>query len=173
MSAFATEELMGERTRGLITATSHPFLAKELDAATREIQNYCGWHIAPEESKTITRLSRFPEEIWIPAMQITAVTAVQAEGIEWSDLTGVEFDPQTGWTNIRARRIHLTYTAGFEEVPEDLVALTLQMAARALGVSLGILREQTLSASLTFTASADDRSRFESVLMPYKIGYLP
>lgn len=173
MGAFATVEDMRQRTNGLITATSHEFLQKELDAASREIRDYCGWHIATIEELTYSHRSRFHDDVWLPAMRIQSIESATVDGVAWADLSGVEFDAGTGWVNLRGRHVEVIYRAGFETVPESIVSLTLQIAARALGGAMGIIREQTLGASLTFSGAGDDRSRFESVLAPYRIGYVP
>lgn len=52
--AFANANQMGSRTQGAITSATHPFLDDELVAATREIRDTCGWHIAPVKELTYT-----------------------------------------------------------------------------------------------------------------------
>lgn len=173
MEPFATPQDMDDRTQGEITATSHPFLAKELAAATRTIRNHCGWHIATAEEITVKRRSRFRSEIWIPAMQISAAQVTTLDGVDHT-FTDDEFDPETGWTSWSGDRYTLTYTAGYATVPEDLVTLTLELAAGALGSPLGITREQAGGVSLTLARASgaltsDDIDR----LAEYRLGRLP
>lgn len=176
---FATPSQMEQRSRGAITATSHPFLAQELAAATREIQKYCGWHIAPALEVVKTRRGRECEAIWIPAMQISDVTITTSDDVEHV-LGDDEFDPETGWTSWSGDRYTLTFTAGFLTVPEDLVSLTLQVAARALGSPLGAVREQTLVSSVLWSSTASGVAG-GTVLLPhekdalaeYRLGRLP
>lgn len=176
---FATTSQMAERTRGAITATSHPFLAQELAAATREIQKYCGWHIAPALDVVAISRSRHWREVWIPAMQISDVTITTLDGVDHV-LDADDFDPNTGWTSWSGDRYTLTYTAGYLTVPEDLVSLTLQIAARALGATLGAVREQTLASSVTWSATAPGvaggavlLAHEKDSLAEYKLGRLP
>jgi hypothetical protein len=180
MSAFATAAEMSQRTGGLITSTSHPFLAKELDAASRQIREYCGWHIATVESVTLKRVSRFAEDVWLPAMRISALTTITIDGAEWSDPSAADFDRDTGWTNLRGHRVEVGYVAGFETVPEDLMSLTLQMAARALGSPLGVVREQAGSVSVTYSQPGSNVAggttlleHEKAALSAYMVGYLP
>ena len=176
MSAFATPAQMENRTGGLIAAT-HPFLSTELDAATEAIRRYCGWHNAALETVRYRRVRSHPEQVWLPAMQIDEITEATIDG-ETIDPETIEVDPDTGWTSLCARRVDIKFKAGFNPVPADLVTLTLELAAAALGSPLGISREQTGGVSVTFTrvsgqllvnAGGQDIPR----LAPYRLGWLP
>lgn len=151
--SFASTAQMEQRSLGAITATSHPFLEKELAAATREIQKYCRWHIFPVMDIAKVSRSRHWRDIWVPAMQISDVVITTLDEVDHV-LAAEEFDPETGWTSWSGDRYTLTYTAGYIEVPEDLVTLTLQIAARALGAPLGFSREQAGSVSVTHSVVA-------------------
>lgn len=171
LTSFATPTEMGQRSSGEIPA-SHPFLQKELDAATRQIRNACRWHIAGVEQLRYRKVRPFSEAVWLPAMQIKSIDsgAIDATTI----ITPVEFDPEIGWTALCGRNIDITFTAGYEAVPEDLVTLTLELAAGALGSPLGISREQAGTVSVTYTRTsgalqASDHDRIAA----YKLGWLP
>jgi hypothetical protein len=172
LETFATAQEMAERSQGEIPA-DHPFLTKELKAATQEIRNACGWHIAQVETITLERVGQFVEHVWLPAMAISAITAATIDGtVILAD--SVEFDRNTGWTSLCGRRRSVTYTAGFAEVPADLVTLTLELAAGALGSPLALSREQAGGVSLTYARSSGalqpaDHARIAA----YKIGWLP
>lgn len=172
VTSFATPEEMAERSGGAIPA-NHPFLQKELAAATRRIRDACGWHIATAEPITFERVGPFAEHVWLPAMEITAITTATIDGTT-VDVATVEFDKQTGWTSLCGRRRSVTFTAGFEEIPADLVTLTLELAAGALGSPMGISREQAGGVSVSYTRTSGalqpaDHDR----LAPYKLGWLP
>ncbi|QTV79482.1 hypothetical protein [Microbacterium sp. NIBRBAC000506063] len=115
----------------------------------------------------------FSEAVWLPAMQIEAIASVTIDGTTLTP-ANVDFDPDTGWTSLCGRRVNLTFTAGHEAIPEDLVTLTLELAAGALGSPLGISREQAGAVSVTFTRTSGalqpaDHAR----LAAYKLGRLP
>lgn len=176
---FATPTDMDDRTGGAITATTHPFLARELAAATREIQKYCGWHIAPALDVVQVSRSRHWREIWVPAMQISDVTITTLDDVEHV-LDDSEFDPESGWTSWAGDRFSLAFTAGYLTVPEDLVTLTLQMAARALGAPLGLVREQAGSVSVSHSTTAPGVAggvvllqHEKDSLATYRLGRLP
>lgn len=179
LDPLATAQQMNDRTLGAITATSHPFLETELKAASRLIRNECRWHIAPVVEVVRKVRKRHRHEIWVPAMEITAVRISTHGGVA-TDLADDEFDPDTGWTAWSGDRYTLTYTAGFAEVPDDLVTLTLQIAARALGAPLGVVREQSLTSSVTWSATAPGVAGGDVLmqheldqLAEYRIGRLP
>lgn len=174
MDSFATVQQMADRSGGAISA-DHPYLRTALAAATREIRNVCGWHIAPLETLTKRGATSRAHEIWIPAQQIESIDAVTLDGTVIDvapETTTVLHDPDTGWTNLWAYRYSVTYSAGYRVIPEDLVELTLQMAARALGATLGVEREQAGAVSVTYSAPVllqEERARLEA----YKLGRIP
>lgn len=142
MDAFATAQQMADRSQGAIPVI-HPHLGVALKAASRRIRNYCGWHISGVESTTFRLRRGTPEGLWLPSLQIVSIDVVTSYGeVVDLDTTPVEFDPDTGWTNIVAGNVVVEFTHGFADHPEDVVDLTLQMAARALGSPLGYTREQ-------------------------------
>lgn len=176
LQPFATPQQLSDRTLGTI-AVSHPFAAAELAAATREIRNYCGWHIAAAEQIQFRRVGGFQDRLWIPAMQIASIDKLTINDTV-VEPSGVEFDPDTGWTSAHGRSVVIKFTAGYSTVPEDLVTLTLELAAAALGSPLGISREQAGGVAVTFTRTSGkllvgpggaDVER----LRPYKLGWTP
>nr|WP_274635536.1 hypothetical protein [Microbacterium bovistercoris] len=183
LEPFATPQQMADRSQGAITATTHPFLDSALKAASKKIRDYCRWHIAENQPLTYKRSAPSTADVWLPAMQITEITSVIIDGTTWDQaaVDAVEFDPDTGWTNLRGRLIEVGYTAGYTEMPEDLVDLTLMIASRALGSPLGAVREQTLVSSITWSQAgvnvaggtvllAHEKTDLDDT---YRIGLLP
>lgn len=176
MADFATPQEMEQRTQGAIAA-SHPFLAKELASATASIRNYCGWHIAGKDAVRYRRTLPYHDAVWLPAMRIDSIDEARVNGADL-DVSGIEFDHDTGWTSLCGRSVDIKFTAGFDPVPADLVTLTLELAAAALGSPLGVSREQAGGVSITFTRTSGalligpggaDVAR----LAPYRLGVLP
>lgn len=176
MDPFATPQQMANRTQGAIAA-NHPFLEDELNAATEAIRRHCGWHIATQEDLHFRRTGPYHDQVWLPAMQITEISEAKVNGADL-DPDAIEFDHDTGWTSMRGRSVSVKFTAGFTTVPADLVTLTLELTAAALGSPLGISREQAGGVSVTFSRTSGalligpggaDLPR----LAPYKLGVLP
>jgi hypothetical protein len=169
---FATVELMESRSQGEITATSHPYLARELEAATDAIREAVGWHIYPlRTGLKFERHSRLPVQAFIRA-QGAVVTAATVNGREVDPLL-VICSPVTGETNLYGRDLEIEYSAGLAVIPASLELLTLELAAAGLGTALGITREQAGAVALTYartgTISADDEPR----LATWALGYVP
>ncbi|WP_156459338.1 hypothetical protein [Microbacterium sp. Leaf436] len=142
---------MPEYSQGAIPADTL-FLSEELDAATAVIRSYCRWHIARTETDLKHRhRTRLREDVWLPATQITAITAVKLDGKNVDDLTNIDIDPDTGWTSLRGSVVDVTYTAGFEEVPADLVKLTMKLVARSLSNPLDVIRQQVATGSVSYS----------------------
>lgn len=176
-SGWPTADTMAARTGGEIPA-DHPGLARELAAAASAIRDYCGWHIAGVEQNTLTRLVPFVDMIWIPAMEIKSIDALTVGGTVWDDPRSAPFDPGTGYTGIMARSYSITYTSGYEKLPEAIVTLVLELAAGGLGTAVGIDREQAGGVSVSFARTggglAVGPGGADAVtLAPYKIGVLP
>lgn len=173
MEPFASPEQMEQRTLGAITATTHPFLANELRSASLAIRNACHWHVAPQLPLTYRRVGAYAEQVWLPAMEIEAIDGGTVDG-RALDPSTVEFDPSTGWTNITGRSVTIEYRAGFRETPDDLIALTLELAAGALGSPLGITREQSGGVSVTLSRAGGGITASDELrLIQYRIGSLP
>lgn len=110
-------------------------------------------------------------------MEIVSITSATVNGAA-VDVDTIDFDPQTGWTSLTGRKFNVSFVAGFEEVPADLVTLTLELAAGALISPLGISREQAGGVSVTLNRTSNsllvgpggaDAARLE----PYRLGVLP
>lgn len=171
MEPFATKEQMEARSQGEIPAST-PFLESEIKAATKLIRNYCRWHIATEEAGLVyRRRARSRESVWLPAMQVKSLEAVTLNGKVLTDPAAIDFDPETGWLDLTASAITVSFTAGFEEVPDDLVSMTLQIAARALGSPLGLVREQAGGVAVTHSQITSNVSG-GSVLFPHEMSQL-
>lgn len=176
VDSFASPMDMENRSLGQITATSHPFLEDELEAATSAIREYCGWHIATLQAVTLIRRFHSREHVYLPAMRIVGVVAATIDGVVLTadDLAAVEFDPVTGWTSLSGRSVSVVFDAGFTSVPADLKLLTLELSAGALGSPLGITKEQAGGVSVTLDrASGAITEQDYQRLVPYKLGRLP
>lgn len=178
---FATPDQMVDRSRGAITVASHPFLPSALKAASKEIRKHCRWHVATRETITRAFTGPRPADLWIPALEIASIDEATLDGVPL-DVSGIVFNPETGWTSLRTwgRVLSVTFTAGFEEVPDDIVDLTLHVAARSLGSPLGAIREQAGPVSVTWSATAPNVSggtvlleHEKDSLAEYQIGRTP
>ena len=155
LDSFAKPEDMEARTEGIIPK-SRPFLDEALAAASLAIRNHCGWHIAPVVEQVQYAGGR--DSVFLPTRRLTELVSVVNDGTVL-DAGALDFDEDTGqvfgprWST-RRRGLVITYRHGLDEVPSFIQDLTLQVAARALGSPLGVVREQSLASSITWATTA-------------------
>lgn len=179
---FASVQQMVARSQGAIPATQ-PFLDTALRAASNRIRNHCGWHIAPEVTESITVDDLGGPVMRLPSRRVKEITELRIGGVV-APLAQLRWLPDGRLLEpyrIPSFRVaEITLTHGFAEVPEDLVDLTLQIAARALGSPMGVVTERSLASSITWTSTAAGVAG-GTVLMahetpglaPYELGWLP
>lgn len=157
LSPFATPALLEQRSQGAILA-SDPFVEEAIKAASRRIRNYCRWHVAPVIQHTVRIPLRPRQPLYLPTLHVVDVlalvvggVAVDLDTIEWDESGIIELSRSSFSTAAVRRTAQVTFAHGYDEVPEDIVDLTLMVASRALGSPLGVVREQTMSSSITWS----------------------
>lgn len=176
-AGWPTPAVMSSRTNGEIPE-DHPGLARELEAAIAAVRDYCRWHVAGVEQRTLTRLTPFVDMVWIPAMEIKSIDALTLGGVVQDRPGDLPFDPTTGYTGIMARSYSITYTSGFEKLPAAIETLVLELAAGGLGTAVGIDREQAGGVSVSFARAGGGLNvgpggADAATLAPYRLGVLP
>ena len=183
-TAFASAKQMAERTDGVI-AEDHPFLDYALDVATRMIRDHCGWVVGPVTTDTLHLDGPGSRLLVLPTLRIVEVTAVRQDDVPL-DMATVRVSRGSGMLRTSSPlsdefgAIEVDLRHGYDVVPEPIVDLTLQMAARALGSPLGVVREQSLVANITWSTTAAGvaggtviMDHELAALAPYTIGSLP
>lgn len=117
----------------LVTATNQPGAPSQddLDIIAGDIRAYCGWHIAPKVTETITLDSDGQDAIVLPTLKLQDVTAVRYwNGSEMAPLSG--WDARTGWSSQRCsifhpggfpkgrRALEVDIVHGYDSVPPEL-----------------------------------------------------
>lgn len=104
--------------------------------AEAEVRAYCGWHIAPEKTETLTLDGPGGTLLVLPSLRVSAVTSLADNGTQldpagfaWSAAGVVR---RTGNTWAEALRgITVTLTHGYPDMPLDVTAVIERLAARA------------------------------------------
>lgn len=157
-NAFASAQQMDDRTEGAISK-DRPFLGYALDVASQMIRDHCGWVVGPVTTDTLYLDGPGSRLLVLPSLRVVEVTAVRQAGRPL-DLTGLRISRSTGMIRTASPltdeygAIEVDLRHGYDTVPEPIVDLTLQMAARALGSPLGVVREQSLVANVTWSTTA-------------------
>lgn len=159
MAAFATPAQLSAYTEGLIAADdSRSQLI--LDGATKALQNYAGWHIAPPQDITLV-LDGGSNILYLPTLKLNSVASITVDGAllpttdyEWSRITGnVRLKNSRWFADIWGGTV-ITFNSGFATVPTDLVQIVLQVSAQALSSPTGATREQAGQVSMQWATTA-------------------
>jgi hypothetical protein len=115
--------------------------------ADQAIRDYCGWHIAPTTTETVTVDGSGLATLFLPSLHVLAVSAVLDAGVAlvqdldyWLRPGGVLVRSNlVGWTG-RLGGVQMEITHGFAEVPADLVGVATDLAGRLeLGAAGGVV----------------------------------
>src|SRR5690606_40401225 len=118
-----------------------------LEGVSGIVTGYCGWHIAPTRTDSLTLDGFGGSHLWLPSLHVTEIESLTVAGEE---LTSDQFDwSEDGYLELRCgrfpnrpRTIAVTMTHGYETVPADVAQVVMEVAARAKASPAGALREQ-------------------------------
>ena len=111
-----------------------------LDAVTRQIRNYCGWHIGPQRTETITVDGPGGFVLALPTLHLTDIAQISDAGTEiddpeWSATGDVRKPDGRPWST-RYRGITATITHGYDYAPE-VAAIVVELVAQAVNTPAG------------------------------------
>lgn len=128
-----------------------------LAAAEAAVRTYCGWHIAPTRTDTFVVNGTGATVLPLPTMHLTAVDSLTEDGaevevanVQWS-AAGYLYRPAP-WTT-RLRGVSAQVQHGYADVPLEVQAVVLSVAARGAATPDGAVRQQVGSVSLSFTGA--------------------
>lgn len=154
---FATALDLSVWTGGKI-AVGDPRSEPLLEGASAGIRRYCGWHISPSKTETLTLDGSGGRLIQLPTLHVTAVVSVKEDGevldpdcYEWS-ATGELRRLHRWWSN-RYRSLEVQFTHGYNEVP-DLKQIVLQVCAAAVASPMGATVERAGQVSVQWGSTA-------------------
>ena len=139
-----------------------------LDQANAVVRGYCGWHVAPVVTQTVTLVGSRNPLLALPSLNVTAVSSVTVDGVAvdvdaytWSAI-GVLRRVDCWWNGFASTTggqsaVEVTFTHGYDSVP-DLARVILALANRmqdnpksATRVQAGPFAEQYGAAGSGFT----------------------
>ncbi|ROZ89008.1 hypothetical protein [Gordonia sp. OPL2] len=132
----------------------------ELEAVCDAIRNWCGWHVAPEVTETLTLDQIGHRVLTLPSLHVTEVAAVtDADGraitdFEWRDIG--QLKRRNGWP-VGYRAVKVTLTHGFATVPPEIVSVAIHMLeerADAADHAGNIKTAQLDGAAITYDSTA-------------------
>lgn len=145
----------------------------QLIVASGAIRSYCGWHVAPVESETLTLDGHGGTILDLPTLRLVSLEEVRVQGAvvqapEWSSDGTI----RGSWPDVW-RSIEVDMTHGFD-APADLLGIVVDAAARAVSAELGGQAE--VMGPFSFSASEGSTSLFDhelAVLDRYRLPSLP
>jgi len=132
---------------------------ESLALACAAVRDYCGWHIAPSVTETVTTRGDGRRDLLLPTLHLTDVTAATNDGTattvtEWDEIGVVRYPDWPAWSTTM-RGVTVTITHGYDECPEALAGAIRSMASRGV-TSLGVTRSQVGQVSRQYASGATD-----------------
>lgn len=105
-------------------------------AAVSAIRGYCGWHIAPSVTETISVDGPGGWLLSLPTLYLTAVQSVTNGGTPLLNTTwsrkGTMRSPVYAWSCM-GNSVQVNLTHGYDEFPAEILAVARSMAAAGSG----------------------------------------
>lgn len=131
MEGIALTDLLARKLEEFEQGSPEYFIC----AALGGVQEYCGWHIAPSMVVTDVTCRWENGTIMLPSLHVTSVQSVVVDGreldedeYEW-DAAGFITRCRPSWP--RSRQVLVSFTHGYDELPHDVMAVVLEVAAKA------------------------------------------
>ena len=123
-----------------LTATE----ADRLLQAEALVRGFCGWHIAPSRTETVTLPGSRGGLLMLPSLHVTAVAsivsdsdpALTADDYDWSE-AGVLTARTAPWSG---RVVAVAFTHGYDTPPAEVTAIVQAVAQRAVDNPSSITR---------------------------------
>lgn len=124
-----------------VTATDD-MITIAVAAASNILRRLANGQTISQLSETITLDGHGVRTIYLPEQPVTDVSAVSVDGTDWVECTDYAVDLPTGSVIAKAAqnyrfpygpgRIQITYTHGYETVPDDVVQVVYRIARRLI-----------------------------------------
>lgn len=127
-----------------------------LNGALKQVQSFCGWHIAPSQSDTANVWSTDGCALVLPTMYLTAVASVTQNSTVVAatnylfESYGVIRTLATGTPFLTAYRATVAFTHGYTALPDDVAQVVLSLAQRSLTDTRGLVARPGTSTGATF-----------------------
>lgn len=120
--------------------------ADRLEQAEASVRDFCGWHIAPERTETVTFGQPSGPRLMLPSLYVTAVSSVVVDGIT---LDAADYlAHQSGWiervgygTAWYGDVVTVTFTHGYVFPPANVTAAVQSLAQNAVGNPAALSRK--------------------------------
>jgi hypothetical protein len=129
-----------------------------IDGAAEAVIEYCGWHIAPIVTETLTVDGTGLHVQTLPTLNLVWLNSIAEHGVAL-DITRIDFsangllEKRSGqcWTR-RRRGVVTEVMHGYESTPRWVATLIYAVAGRAFNSPPGVLNEAAGGESIEYTA---------------------
>lgn len=147
-----------------------------LEGVSQAVRDYCGWHVAPSVTETVTYDGPAGRVLLLRSLHVTELTEIRQldtadAGLTWEYLT---VDPTLytwstdgrvkcsgdGWWTSRYQGLQVDLTHGFDPVPANVRLVVLSAVARTMQSPAGVVREQVGNVAVTYTQTGVNQSTF-------------
>ena len=167
MDPLVTPQQLEEYTKGAIRADD-PRAALLLAGASAAVRRFCGWHITPVLTQTMTLDGPGGADLELATLNLEGIVSVVELGqaldvtaLEWSRLGNIRH-PRGCWSS-RYRSIVVSIRHGFDDAA-DVQQIVLQVSASALSSPMGVTREQAGQVAVQWATTAPGVSGGVSLL---------
>jgi hypothetical protein len=157
VALFASIDELGDLLGEAFADTLLAQAAMALEMASAQIQGWTRQKVERVVDDVIVLRGTYDRELELPERPVIEVGNITLDGtlIEPSSftVTGSTLIRSGGWGG-SAAVVEVVYTHGYEPIPEDIRAVTLQLAARMLFNPLGIRQEGIGTYSVTYSGES-------------------
>jgi hypothetical protein len=105
-----------------------------LDQAEALVRGFCGWHIAPSRTETVTLRGRGRSTLFLPSLHVTAVSAITDDGVTVL-ASDYEVSESGVLTHLTGRwgyntDVVVTFTHGYADAPLEVAGIVQALAVR-------------------------------------------
>lgn len=105
------------------------FSDQSWSAAVSAVRGYCGWHVAPSTTETVTVDGSGGNVQFLPTLRLTEVHSVVADGRTVPDPEWSSFGMLRGVRSCKFRGVVATITHGYDDLPADVLEVATDMAS--------------------------------------------
>lgn len=143
----------------MFDATSSGDPTAWLKSAQAAVRAYCGWHVCPSITRTVTLDSYGGRTLLLPTMHVTALSSVKFGGVEhvsdcsWSKAgilrlhNGLEFPDDL-------QAVTVSMTDGFDKSEIPQIGALLKSLAQRAQIQPGVASQSVNGASVTYSTSS-------------------
>lgn len=146
-------------------------------AAVDAVRAYCGWHIAPPITETITLDGSGGHLLTLPSLRVVEIEKIVNDGREVTDPEWSADGMVRGAWSRRFRGVEVTMRHGFEDLPPVVIAVATSVALTELtpgGVSSDLTGPFQVSYDRHSGASETGMSQHQrAALEPYRLKARP